>query len=120
MKLFATALFASAFALGGTFAVAQSDPHHPAEEAGADPAVTDQATPEATAEPAPPPTSIDAACTDTPSMMMELMMAAGGSSTPMMKMMELMQGMQELQVEQIKLLRELLAEVRQEREEALP
>ena len=117
MKTFATALLASAFALSATLAVAQSDPHHPAEDAAGDPAVTDQATPDATAEPAP--TSSDTVCPDAPSMIMEMMMGAGGSPMPMMKMMELMQGMQELQTEQMKLLRELLAEV-QQREEASP
>ncbi len=114
MKTFATALLASAFALSATLAVAQSDPHHPA---AGDPAVTDQATPDATAEPAR--RSSDTVCPDAPSMMMEMMVGAGGSPMPMMKMMELMQGMQELQTEQMKLLRQLLAEV-QQREEASP
>jgi hypothetical protein len=120
MKPFATALLASAFALSATLAVAQSDPHHPAEDAGGDPAAAEQVTPETPVEPAPRPMSTDAACPDAPSMMMEMMMGAGGSPMPMMKMMELMQGMQELQTEQMKLLRELLAEVRQERGEQSP
>jgi hypothetical protein len=119
MKPFAIAVIASTFALTATLAVAQSDPHHPAEDASGDPAAAEQITPETSVEPAPQPMSTDAACPDAPSMMMEMMMGAGGSPMPMMKMMELMQDMQELQVEQMKLLRELLAEV-QQREEASP
>jgi hypothetical protein len=116
MKPFATALLASAVALSATMAVAQSDPHHPSEDAGGDPAVTEQATPEAAVEPR----STDAVCPDASSMMMEMMMGAENSPMPMMKMVDLMQGMQELQTEQMKLLRELLAELRQQREEASP
>lgn len=120
MKPFSTVLLASAFALSATLAVAQSDPHHPAEDAGGDPAVTDQVMPEAASEPTPQPTGADAACPDAPSMMMEMMMGAGGSPMPMMKMMELMQGMQALQTEQLKLLQELRAEVQRLHNEVSP
>ena len=117
MKPFATAFLASAFALSATLAVAQSDPHHPAEDAGGDPAVAAPAAPETAAEPAPRPKATDAACPDPPSMMR----GTEGSPMPMMSMMELMQGMQQLQTEQVRLLQELAGRnARQEGEEASP
>ena len=120
MKSFATAVVASAFALTATFAVAQADPHHPDEGAGGGPTVTNQIAPEVAADPAPQPPITDAACPDTAPMMMDMMMAAGGSTMQMKKMMELMQGMQEIQTEQLKLLQELQAEVKRLHDEVSP
>ena len=102
MKPFTTVLLASAFALTATLAVAQSDPHHPAAEAD----VTEEAAPE-TPAPEPQKAGADAACPDSPSMMMDMMTMMGSGDAAMMPMMQMqmMQMMQMMQGTQLEMMR---------------
>jgi hypothetical protein len=97
MKPFITALLASAFAMTATLALAQSDPHHPAAEAGDASAITDDASPGAAAA-EPQQVGPDAACPNSPSMMMD----ASDAAMPMMQMMGAMQMMQATQLEMMR------------------
>lgn len=101
MKALATTLLASAFALTATLAIAQSDPHHPADNAAGAPAATEEIAPEAA--PAPEPQKADNACPDAPSMMdMMTMMGSGEAAMPMMQMMGMAQMMQATQLEMMR------------------
>ena len=103
MKPFITALLASAFAMTATLALAQPDPHHPAAETGDAPAITDDASPGAAAA-EPQQAGPDAACPNSPSMMMGMMpmMDASDAAMPMMQMMGAMQMMQATQLEMMR------------------
>lgn len=122
MKALATALLASAFAMTATLAIAQSDPHHPADDAIDAPAVTEGIAPETAPELEPQ--KAEAACPDVPSMMdMMTMMGEGEAAMPMMQMMGMAQMMQATQLEMMRtmtMMQEQMALMQQRLEDLAP